>query len=292
MSRSVQQASSSTSTSKSSTKYGKQALPHINAATDAVSGAYTRAQPDIANVTDALRTSFDNYSVTNPNMDAANGYVGDVLGGKYLNGNPYLTQMIADTGDSVADRINALFSRNGQTGSSRQIGELGKQLATAENNLRYADYGAERDRMASAVGQAAGLNSANNENLATEAKLGANLVGLPLDAAAQYAQTMGGLWGNILDTKGMQKNSGSVLGGIGSALSAAGSAASLFSDRALKVDVRKVGEEADGLGRYQWRYIWGGSVHEGVMADEVAAIRPWAMGPTRGGFDTVNYGAL
>jgi hypothetical protein len=30
----------------------------------------------------------------------------------------------------------------------------------------------------------------------------------------------------------------------------------------------------------------------GVMADEVAKLRPWALGPKRAGFATVNYGAL
>ena len=283
--------SSQKSTSK--TTYGKDALPKINAATDAVNSAWSSAQPDIANVTGALRTSFDNYSPTNANLDAANSYVGDVLGGKYLTqGNPYLTQMIADTDNSVADRVNALFSRSGQTGSSRQIGELGKQLATAENNLRYQNYSDEMNRMGGAVSAATGLNEAENSNLQTQAALGQSLVGIPLDAANQYASGIQGLWGNNLNTT--TKTSASLGSMLGSALSAASSLKSLgaFSDRALKVDIRKVGEEEDGLGRYQWRYIWGGPVQEGVMADEVASIRPWAMGPMRGGFATVDYGAL
>src|SRR3546814_8768526 len=71
-------------------------------------------------------------------LDGTRSYMGDVLGGKYLDQqNPYLESMIDQTNDSVMDRVNALFSKSGQTGSSRQIGELGKQLANNETNLRF-----------------------------------------------------------------------------------------------------------------------------------------------------------
>jgi hypothetical protein len=67
------------------------------------------------------------------------------------------------------------------------------------------------------------------------------------------------------------------------------------SDRRLKMDIEKVGEDADGLGRYRYRYVTddpAAPLREGVMADEVATLRPWALGPTRNGFATVDYGAL
>lgn len=213
--------SSSKSTSK--TTYGKDALPQINAATGAVNNAWAAAQPDIANVTGALRTTFGDYSTSNPALDAANGYTTDVLGGKYLGqGNPYTQGIIDSTNESVADRVNALFSRSGQTGSSRQIGELGKQLSTSENNLRYQDYAAERARMDGAVSNAAGLNSAANQNIQTQATLGQVLSGIGTDAANQYAQAISGLWGNNLNTTQKTSQSlGSVLAGLGgTALSA------------------------------------------------------------------------
>lgn len=82
-----------------------------------------------------------------------------------------------------------------------------------------------------------------------------------------------------------------ILGSIGSAV---GGIASIFSDRRLKRDIVRVGEYADGLGKYLYRYAWDmfGDLREGVMADEVAKLRPWALGPKRFGFATVNYGAL
>ncbi len=56
----------------------------------------------------------------------------------------------------------------------------------------------------------------------------------------------------------------------------------------------KVGEFDDGLGVYRWNYIWDApdARQEGVMAEEVAELRPWALGPEIGGIKTVNYGAL
>lgn len=79
---------------------------------------------------------------------------------------------------------------------------------------------------------------------------------------------------------------------VGSIASTVGGIASIFSDRRLKEDIVKVGEMSDGLGIYRFRYIGGVKRFVGVMADEVARLRPWALGPTLAGFRTVNIGAL
>jgi hypothetical protein len=60
----------------------------------------------------------------------------------------------------------------------------------------------------------------------------------------------------------------------------------------MKTDIARIGTLDDGLGVYNYRCKWGGPVQTGVMADEVAALRPWALGPIVGGFATVDYGAL
>lgn len=75
------------------------------------------------------------------------------------------------------------------------------------------------------------------------------------------------------------------------AISAGQLGATFFSDPRLKANVEKVGELSDGLGIYDFDYVWGGR-HRGVMADEVADLRPHALGPVIGGFATVNYEAL
>lgn len=78
----------------------------------------------------------------------------------------------------------------------------------------------------------------------------------------------------------------------GTIASTIGGIASIFSDRRLKEDAHKVGELEDGLGVWSFRYIGGVKRFIGVMADEVARLRPWAMGPSVAGYSTVNMGAL
>lgn len=84
----------------------------------------------------------------------------------------------------------------------------------------------------------------------------------------------------------------SKMGGLFGLAGTLGSAAIMASDRRLKTSIRKIGEYADGLGCYVWKYLGSDQDHEGVMADEVARLRPWALGPTVAGYATVNYGAL
>jgi len=286
------------SSSKTTSGPSKQALPYLTSASGAVQGAYDANKGNVADITGALKSTFDNYNPVNPNVTAAGNYAQDVLGGKYLDaGNPYLQGMIDTTAGDVSDRVNALFSRSGQTGSSRQIGELGKQLSAAENNLRYQDYSSERDRMTAAGNLALGANSGLNSNIQTQAGLGATAAGLPMNDALALAQALGGLWGNSTTTK--------TSGGLGQMLlQAGGAAAGAFaaSDPALKRNIKRVGQRPDGLGIYAFDYIdapneqiavfmpQGRQV--GVMADEVAALRPDALGPVIDGYQTVNYGAL
>lgn len=85
-------------------------------------------------------------------------------------------------------------------------------------------------------------------------------------------------------------------GGLGKAL------AMLFaSDPRLKTNVVRIGEHPDGLGIYTFDYLpHDGPIaafmpegrQVGVMADEVARLRPWALGPEIGGFATVHYDRL
>ena len=65
------------------------------------------------------------------------------------------------------------------------------------------------------------------------------------------------------------------------------------SDARLKRDITLVGRLDDGLGLYQYRYLWSDTVYVGVMAQEVALIHPDAV--VRGVLDNylrVDYGRL
>ena len=88
-------------------------------------------------------------------------------------------------------------------------------------------------------------------------------------------------------------SSGKSQGGLGDLIGAIASSVAA-SDRRLKLDIKKIGEQA-GLGVYNYRYTWDkpGTVRTGYMADEVAELYPSALGPKlESEYLTVDYGQL
>lgn len=66
-----------------------------------------------------------------------------------------------------------------------------------------------------------------------------------------------------------------------------------LSDARLKRDIALVGRRDDGLGLYRYRYLWSDTVYVGVMAQEVALIRPDAIVRSAlDGYLRVDYGRL
>jgi hypothetical protein len=205
------------SSKKSTTKNTPYDPAAIKAGSSALTNAYNTNQSAIqANaelVQGLVPDLIAKYKAGNPAVTAAEGYATDVLGGKYLDaGNPHLQGMIDQTDNSVQDRINAIFSRSGQTGSSRQIGELGARLAEAENTLRYNDYNAERGRMGEAAGMAPGLAAGEAVSIIPALSAAQAGASIPLGAASQYAGSLGAL----LAPYGTQetKQSGGLLGDL------------------------------------------------------------------------------
>jgi hypothetical protein len=114
----------------------------------------------------------------NPLLDSGNAYAQDVLGGKYLNSNPYLDAMVNRTNSDVGDQVNSLFARSGASLGTAHAGTLGKSLADSENNLRYTNYAQERQNQQNAASMIPSLSSAQYAGVA------------PYLAAAQSAGTL------------------------------------------------------------------------------------------------------
>lgn len=127
---------------------------------------------------------------------------------------------------------------------------------------------------------------------------------IPYTGVNNYAALVNGLTGKYgtetvdkTETSGGLANLLGSLSGLGSMMSGASSLMSGIkdfrtSDVRAKRDVRPIGRLGDGLGIYTYRYIWDDEPRIGVMAQEVAALRPWALGPVTGGYMTVDYRAL
>lgn len=71
-----------------------------------------------------------------------------------------------------------------------------------------------------------------------------------------------------------------------------GGVASIFSDRRLKRDIKRIGSLDNGLPWYEYRYIWDvetDPMRYGVMSDEVREVMPEAVVVDATGFDKVRY---
>ncbi|MGO7211317.1 tail fiber domain-containing protein [Rhizobium ruizarguesonis] len=83
-------------------------------------------------------------------------------------------------------------------------------------------------------------------------------------------------------------------GGSSSSSSSSGGGASDpgWSDRRLKTDIRRLSISPGGIPIYAFRYIWGGPVFVGTMAQDLLSIRPDAVIETRSGYYMVDYSKL
>jgi len=64
------------------------------------------------------------------------------------------------------------------------------------------------------------------------------------------------------------------------------------SDIRLKRDIAQVGELDSGVGLYRYRYLWSDTIYVGVMAQEVAVVKPDSVLRGADGYLRVDYGRL
>jgi hypothetical protein len=201
----------------------------------------------------------------------------------------YGGQMSQGTGAN--NYLSSLLTGSGDTGAAN----AGYQGYLA--NAGYAPAMRQLSQSVTGQGAASGLLNSGSTAKALQTR------GTELNQGFynNYLQQLAGLSGLGLQAGGLVANTGQTSEGtstggspstLGSIASTVGGIASIFSDRRLKRDIELVGREPDGLGVYLCRYLWSRTRRLMVMADEVAKLRPWALGPTRAGFATVNYGAL
>jgi len=186
--------------------------------------------------------------------------------------------------------------------------DVGAANAGYQDYLDNAGYDAALRRMSQSVvggGAASGLlrSGATSEALLNQgAEINQSYYNNYLQALgglSDMGQQAGQLVGNAGAGQVVKKPSilstiASPLGGVAAQLKG--------SDRRMKRDVDLIETLPDGLNIYTFRYrddlpdelaayVCPGQ-HVGVMADEVERLRPWALGPTIAGYQTVNYGAL
>lgn len=113
---------------------------------------------------------------------------------------------------------------------------------------------------------------------------------------ANIASQIGGLGGTSTtfgfgNQDPQQKQGGSTLNNVlGGILGGVGMFKNLFSDERLKENVKKVGKLDNGQNVYVYNYKGGGPKMLGLLAQEVAKVRPQAVARHDSGYLTVNYG--
>lgn len=76
----------------------------------------------------------------------------DTLGGKYLDSNPYIDSIVSKTLDDVQGRMGALGMGSGSFGNANVAKTAAEGMSNAANQIRFQNYGQERDRMMSGLG--------------------------------------------------------------------------------------------------------------------------------------------
>lgn len=286
--------SSKTKSTNEPSAYSK---AYITPAANAVQNAYQANAGNIQNASNGLWAQIpglmDKAFTPSAAVTAGQQNLADVLGGKYLNGSPYLQGIIDDTSRNVTNQVQSAFGAAGRTGSGANNALLSRELASAENGLRYNNYNAERQAQMQALGLLPSVESAQYAGLNPLLSTIQAAAGIPQQAAGNYAGSVGGLLGQYntqtqTQTPGLGSQFSQLLSNVGKV----GQAVSIFSDRRLKENIEHVATLDDGLKVYEYDYIWGGGRRRGVMADEVSKFRPWAMGSKVRGYDTVNLGKL
>jgi hypothetical protein len=101
-----------------------------------------------------------------------------------------------------------------------------------------------------------------------------------------------GTFGGLLSGAGSLASGLGAMGlGFGAGAGGLGSLA-MLSDRRLKRDIVKLGERADGLAVYAYRYLWSKAQEVGLMAQEVLGVKPEAVVTLPSGYLALDYGKL
>jgi hypothetical protein len=282
------------STSKPTNEPPKWAVPHLQGAMGTISNTVNANQGNLDEMAGQIRGFLPGLGEkafgANPGLDAANQYAMDAIGGKYLDQqNPYLQGMIDQTSGDVSNRVNSMFAKAGASMGSPHAQVLSKELANSQNSLRYGNYTQERQMQQNAAGMLPALNQAQYAGIMPYLAANQTAAGLPFTGISNLGQ-IGSLAG------GYGTQSGTQPGGWGNQLLGAAASALPFilCEREAKTKIELLRRDPDGLGWYAFAYKREPDIMlEGPMADEVEALRPWALGPRlSNGWRTVNMAKI
>jgi len=269
----------------------------------------------------------DLYGQSGQNTFAEQNLQGIAAGQNLMGMSPEFQDMLASQSAEIADQVNLAAAGGGRYGSGMHTGSLADSIGDFRRDAVLQNYQNEVQRQLAAnqmldsgrfqrlgmqgqfadMQSQAGMNRFNTMLQGQNAAFGAGTAyqqqrQAEMDARRQRwserdmqdwtrlgalqaaASGSAGPYGMMTSTQTEPFNPLGLIGSIGSMF---------FSDRRLKADIERVGEDPRGFGIYTFRYRnspdairW-----RGVMADEVEAVMPEAVSDL-GHYKAVNYAAL
>lgn len=203
---------------------------------------------------------------------------------------PIASQLAAQGSQGLGAYMNALTGEDGGAGFDNFKRSIGYQNIFGEAMRGVSGSAAARGLLQS------GSTLRGLQTRAGQLAQGAyqNYLGNLLQGSQVGLQGGLGAGQLIADVGSQNRKTGGLtgfLGALGQIGQVAGGLATLSDPRA-KDNIELIDTKPDGLGVYRFTYRGDDREHIGVLANEVAVLRPEALGPLENGFLTVDYSRL
>ena len=267
--------------------------------------------PQVAGFTPTQTTAqnlITNLATSNP-LGTAKTALDDVITGQFNVSDP-LQRVLDDTISNTVNNITSQYSAGGRLGSDAFGTALGEGIASGVAPTLANALEADASRKLSAVGMMPSILSSDLGLLGAlsgvgreEQALNQALLDRPAQSVAASNQAnqqrinnlIAALGGAPTPTSTTQSSSPSNL----DAITAIALAASAFSDRRLKVDLKKIGTHSTGLNVYEWEwnakaFVLGLDKHprKGFIAQEVQKVFPDAVVEGSHGYLMIDYSKI
>ena len=267
--------------------------------------------PQVAGFTPTQTTAqnlITNLATSNP-LGTAKTALDDVITGQFNVSDP-LQRVLDDTISNTVNNITSQYSAGGRLGSDAFGTALGEGIASGVAPTLANALEADASRKLSAVGMMPSILSSDLGLLGAlsgvgreEQALNQALLDRPAQSVAASNQAnqqrinnlIAALGGAPTPTSTTQSSSPSNL----DAITAIALAASAFSDRRLKVDLKKIGTHSTGLNVYEWEwnakaFVLGLDKHprKGFIAQEVQNVFPEAVFEGTHGYLMIDYSKI
>lgn len=210
-------------------------------------------------------------------------------------------QFAVQQGGQALDRSAAARGTVLSGGQLKDAETFGQGLASQLYGTTLSQLGTYAGQLGSVVntGENAGAN-VGNAGTATGGQVGTSLLtganqqagsiaGAGTATASGYTSAANNI-GTLLSNADLRAYiGGSSSSGLGANVDDGGT---VYSDRRLKTDIKKIGKAKSGLNIYSFRMKGSPATRIGVMSDEVRKIAPRAVKRDAQGFDKVDYGKV